>query len=202
MFSWLAHRIVSLQMARLRDGDLRPVLIMDAPDVRLDFPGESSWAPGARGKAEPRALAAAVRRGRHADPAGRGHRQGLPVAPDDVRPRHRSPAWSRRRERLREPLRDLGPARLGAPGSTRSTRTRRRARRSTPGWRTSQPVADGEPRARARPGSAHAARRSSSESADPRRVRRSGRARPRAQLERELRRSRHGAIAPSPATGQ
>ncbi len=52
MFSWLAHRIVSFQMARLRDGDLRPVLIMDAPDVRLDFPGENSWAPGARGKAE------------------------------------------------------------------------------------------------------------------------------------------------------
>ena len=45
MFSWLAHRVVSFQMARLREGDMRPVLLMDAPDVRLDFPGDSSWAP-------------------------------------------------------------------------------------------------------------------------------------------------------------
>jgi hypothetical protein len=52
MFSWLAHRILSFQMARLRAGDMRPVLLMDAPDVRLDFPGDSSWAPGAQGKAE------------------------------------------------------------------------------------------------------------------------------------------------------
>ena len=52
MFSWLAHRVLAFQMARLRAGDMRPVLIMDAPDVRLHFPGDSSWAPGARGKAE------------------------------------------------------------------------------------------------------------------------------------------------------
>ncbi len=52
MFSWLAHRLVGFQMARLRAGDVRPALLMDAPDVRLDFPGDSSWAPGARGKAE------------------------------------------------------------------------------------------------------------------------------------------------------
>ncbi len=52
MFSWLAHRVLSFQMARLRRGDMRPVLLIDAPDVRLDFPGDSSWAPGARGKVE------------------------------------------------------------------------------------------------------------------------------------------------------
>ncbi len=52
MFSWLAHRLVGFQMARLRAGDMRPALLMDAPDVRLDFPGDSSWASGARGKAE------------------------------------------------------------------------------------------------------------------------------------------------------
>lgn len=52
MFSWLAHRALSFQMARLRAGDMRPALIVDAPDVRLDFPGDSSWAPGASGKAE------------------------------------------------------------------------------------------------------------------------------------------------------
>ena len=72
MFSWLAHRIVSFQMARLRAGDPRSVLLMDAPDVRLDFPGDSSWAPGATGKAE------------HARWLDRFIRTGLQIYPDEV----------------------------------------------------------------------------------------------------------------------
>ena len=31
-------------MARLREGDYRPLLRLDAKDIRFRFPGESSWA--------------------------------------------------------------------------------------------------------------------------------------------------------------
>ena len=72
MFSWVAKRLVSFQMARLRAGDLRPVLLMDAPDVQMDFPGENSWAPGATGKAE------------HARWLGRFVEVGLQIYPDEV----------------------------------------------------------------------------------------------------------------------
>lgn len=72
MFSWIAHRAVAFQMARLRAGDKRPILLMDAPDVRLDFPGDSSWAPGAQGKAA------------HARWLDRFIRTGLQIYPDEV----------------------------------------------------------------------------------------------------------------------
>ena len=52
MVSWLAKQLVSHNMARLRAGDPGPVLRMDADDVRLHFPGDSSWAPGAGNKRE------------------------------------------------------------------------------------------------------------------------------------------------------
>ena len=52
MLSWLAKRLLSRDMARLRDGDYRPLLRMDADDVRFRFPGDSSWATELEGKDE------------------------------------------------------------------------------------------------------------------------------------------------------
>jgi ketosteroid isomerase-like protein len=44
MVSWLAKAILTRDMARLREGDYRPTLRMDAKDIRFRFPGDSSWA--------------------------------------------------------------------------------------------------------------------------------------------------------------
>jgi ketosteroid isomerase-like protein len=44
MFSWLAKAIIKRNMARIREGDYRPSLRLDAKDVRFRFPGDSSWA--------------------------------------------------------------------------------------------------------------------------------------------------------------
>jgi|SRR5215218_2826907 len=52
MLSWLAKRILDRNMARLRAGDYRPLLRMDAEDVRFRFPGDSSWATELEGKRE------------------------------------------------------------------------------------------------------------------------------------------------------
>jgi hypothetical protein len=52
MLSWLAKRILSRNMARLRAGDYRPLLQMDASDVRFRFPGDSTFATELQGKAE------------------------------------------------------------------------------------------------------------------------------------------------------
>lgn len=52
MRSWLAKKVVSRLMARLRAGDYRPTLRMDADDVRLRFPGDSSWGGTFEGKQE------------------------------------------------------------------------------------------------------------------------------------------------------
>jgi ketosteroid isomerase-like protein len=52
MLSWLAKRVVTYQMEHLSAGDLRPVLLFDAPDVHMTFPGESSWATDLHGKVE------------------------------------------------------------------------------------------------------------------------------------------------------
>ena len=54
MQSWVAKRLISYLMARLRAGDVRPTLAFDAPDVELTFPGQSSWSGVFRGKAEVR----------------------------------------------------------------------------------------------------------------------------------------------------
>jgi hypothetical protein len=50
MFSWLAKLILSRNMARLREGDYRPLLRGDAKDVRFCFPGDSSFAANLVGK--------------------------------------------------------------------------------------------------------------------------------------------------------
>ena len=44
MLSWLAKAILTRNMARLREGDYRPLLRLDAKDIRFRFPGDSSWA--------------------------------------------------------------------------------------------------------------------------------------------------------------
>jgi ketosteroid isomerase-like protein len=44
MFSWLAKGILTRNMARLREGDPRPLTRLYAKDVRFRFPGDSSWA--------------------------------------------------------------------------------------------------------------------------------------------------------------
>lgn len=52
MLSWLAGKMIARNMAAVRGGDLESTLAMDAEDVRFSFPGDSSFAPGATGKAE------------------------------------------------------------------------------------------------------------------------------------------------------
>lgn len=72
MRSWLAMRILSRNMARMRAGDYRPTLRLDAKDVRFRFPGDSSWATELEGKdALERWLARFVR-------------VGLKIFPDEV----------------------------------------------------------------------------------------------------------------------
>ncbi len=52
MQSWLGTKLIAYVMGRTRAGDLRPTLLLDAPDVQLTFPGQNSWAGTFRGKAE------------------------------------------------------------------------------------------------------------------------------------------------------
>jgi hypothetical protein len=52
MQSWLAKKIVTRNMARVRAGDYRPQLRLAAKDVRFRFPGSSSWATELEGKDE------------------------------------------------------------------------------------------------------------------------------------------------------
>jgi hypothetical protein len=72
MFSWLGKQLLSYNMARLRAGDTRPTLRMDAADVKMLFPGDSSWAPGVASKAE------------HAEWLERFVRVGIQIFPDEV----------------------------------------------------------------------------------------------------------------------
>ena len=50
MQSWLAGIGLGYVMRRLRGGDPGPTLLLDAPEVTLTFPGNSSWAGVYRGK--------------------------------------------------------------------------------------------------------------------------------------------------------
>jgi ketosteroid isomerase-like protein len=50
MRSWLAKKLLSRNMARLRAGDAGPLLQLDAKDIRFRFPGDSSWATELQGK--------------------------------------------------------------------------------------------------------------------------------------------------------
>lgn len=52
MQSWLAEKLLTFLMQRTRAGDVRPTLMLDAPDVELTFPGQNSWSGVYRGKAE------------------------------------------------------------------------------------------------------------------------------------------------------
>jgi hypothetical protein len=50
MRSWLAKKVLTYNLTRLNAGDPRPVLRLDASDVRFRFPGDSSWAVQLQGK--------------------------------------------------------------------------------------------------------------------------------------------------------
>jgi ketosteroid isomerase-like protein len=52
MQSWLAKKLITFVMGRTRAGDVRPTLLLDAPDVKLTFPGQNSWSGEFRGKDE------------------------------------------------------------------------------------------------------------------------------------------------------
>jgi ketosteroid isomerase-like protein len=50
MLSWLAKRLLAYNLRRLNAGDPGPTLRLDADDVVLHFPGDSSWSGEFRGK--------------------------------------------------------------------------------------------------------------------------------------------------------
>ncbi len=50
MISWLAGKIIARKMARLRKGEIAPLLQMDAENVHFRFPGKSSFAIELEGK--------------------------------------------------------------------------------------------------------------------------------------------------------
>ncbi len=52
MQSWLGHTLISFVMARTRQGDIRPTLLLDHPQVQLTFPGQNSWSGVFRSRAE------------------------------------------------------------------------------------------------------------------------------------------------------
>jgi ketosteroid isomerase-like protein len=72
MLSWLGKRLISHNMAMLREGELKPTTRLYAEDVRFTFPGRSSWAGEIEGKED---LEAWLRRFAEA---------GLQIYPDEV----------------------------------------------------------------------------------------------------------------------
>jgi ketosteroid isomerase-like protein len=52
MLSWLAEKMIARNMKAIRAGDLKPTVALYADDVKFSFPGDSSFAPGARNKRE------------------------------------------------------------------------------------------------------------------------------------------------------
>jgi ketosteroid isomerase-like protein len=50
MWSWLARKVISSNLAKLNEGDYRPLLRMDAKDIRFRFPGDNSWTTELVGK--------------------------------------------------------------------------------------------------------------------------------------------------------
>ncbi len=50
MYSWLVKQLLSWMMGRLRAGDIRPAMLLDARDVVLKFPGDSSFSGVFHGK--------------------------------------------------------------------------------------------------------------------------------------------------------
>jgi ketosteroid isomerase-like protein len=43
LLSWLASKMIGFVLARLRAGDVRPAVLLDAPDMELTFPGRNSF---------------------------------------------------------------------------------------------------------------------------------------------------------------
>ncbi len=121
MFSWLAKGILTRNMARLREGDYRPLLRLDAKDIRFRFPGDSSWATEIDNRDDLELwLQRFVATGPE-DLPGRGDRAGAAVEHDAVRARDRPPRRARG-ARLREPLRHLGPHVVGTAARVRGLR--------------------------------------------------------------------------------
>jgi ketosteroid isomerase-like protein len=54
MQSWLGKKLLGYTMGKLNAGDVKPTLLMDAADVELTFPGDSSWSGVYRGKEQVR----------------------------------------------------------------------------------------------------------------------------------------------------
>jgi ketosteroid isomerase-like protein len=52
MISWLTKQLISRVMRSTRNGDIRPTLMLDHPDVRFVFPGDNSWSGEFNGKNE------------------------------------------------------------------------------------------------------------------------------------------------------
>jgi hypothetical protein len=52
MLSWLGKKLIAHNMARASEGEIGPLLRMDAKDIRFRFPGDNSWGGVINGKAE------------------------------------------------------------------------------------------------------------------------------------------------------
>lgn len=52
MLSWLGKKLIAHNMRRASEGEIGPLLRMDAADIRFRFPGDNSWAGVVHGKAE------------------------------------------------------------------------------------------------------------------------------------------------------
>ena len=130
MLSWLAKKMIARNMGGASAGDIAPTLKMDAKDVRFRFPGDSSWATELEGKEK---LEPWLRRFADA---------GIQIYPDEVVLKGfpwRQTICIRGRDHLdtpggradlREPLRDLGPPRLGPAARLRGLRGHRKEPRA------------------------------------------------------------------------
>jgi len=122
MLSWLGKKLLDYTTGKLNAGDVKPTLRMDAGDVEFTFPGDSSWAGVFRGKRELRPwLERFVEIGLQIY-ADEGDRQGRSMAHHDLHPRSRPAGRARRRTRVRQPLRDLGPLEVGPAQAVRGLR--------------------------------------------------------------------------------
>jgi ketosteroid isomerase-like protein len=50
LLSPLANRIISYVMAQTRAGNIKPTLLLDAPDMSFVFPGDNSWSGSFHGR--------------------------------------------------------------------------------------------------------------------------------------------------------
>jgi len=50
MISWPTKQLLSWVMRRTRNGDIRPTLALDAPDMSFVFPGRNSWSGSYHGR--------------------------------------------------------------------------------------------------------------------------------------------------------